>query len=196
MDKIQPSIDFISQAAKVVKPGINLAASAAPLHTSVPIAPIKAVLGVFVFFRDQMERLLSAVEIAMYLLKQLGLYFEHFLQVESTSLAKDLEVVASSYSLVLAFLATGHRAHTKKRSKRVRELLWSSDKVGEFEQGCKTAVTKLEMAANHCNRDGSQTEFSYVKKGVDVALNEMKKPDIVVANTFNSAGTLWYGKST
>ena len=179
LGKIQPGIDFVSMGAEMLHSGVDIAASIAPLHIGLPIALIRAILGVVVFSRDQMERLLTGVKTATYMLKQLSLYFEYFKQVDSPA-AKNLEdVLAGSYTVVLEYLALGHRALAKRGPNKAWELLWSKDKINQFEKSCTDAGVKLETAAGHCHRDGTQTDLRKTKEQIDMTLEEMKELDII-----------------
>jgi hypothetical protein len=182
LDKPQPGIDLVGQAVKVVQPGIDLAASLDPVHIGVPVALIGEILRVVTFFSDQMERLLSGVSTATFMLKQLSLYFEYFNCIDEAAMAINFEeVLVSSYTIVFEFLAIGHRALPKHGPKRAWGLLWSQDMVNNFDESCATAGRKLEMAANHCDRDGSRRDLAQVKQQISSALDQMKQLDVIAA---------------
>jgi DNA polymerase III delta prime subunit len=180
LDKLQPGIDLVGQAVELIKPGIDVATSLDPIHIGVPVALIKAILQVATFFSDQMERLLAGLSTATFMLKQLSLYFEYFKFVDGAAVANNLEeVLVSSYTTVFEFLAIGHRALRENGVKRAWELLWSQDIVKGFDESCTAASDKLEMAANHCNRDGSRKDLAQVKEQIGSILGQMKQLDVV-----------------
>ena len=182
LDKIQPGINLVSQMAAVAKPGVDLAASIDPLHIGIPLALIKAALGVMIFTSEQMEKLLSGMIMTTFMLQQLSLYFEYFKQVDSPTEAKSLEdVLSSTYSLVFGFLLVGQCALSKRGPKRAFELLWSKNKVDEYERSCESAAQKLEMAANHCHRNGSHKQLRDMMGRIELIMSEMKRLDIVRA---------------
>lgn len=124
LDWVEPAIGTVSQVFGIPKPGIDLAASIAPLHIGVPVALIKALLGVVTFSHEEMENLLTGTKNAAYMLKKISLYFEYFKHVDIASDAKNLEdELAKSYSIVFVFLAVDYRIFNQKGPQRTLRLL-------------------------------------------------------------------------
>lgn len=145
----------LSQMLTVIQPALDAAASIEPMYAGIPIALIRAVLGIIVFNREQMEVLLDGIEAAIFMLRQLAFYCQVVERVSQDfpKPAKALEdALINAYARNLTFLSHGQHVAVTNGVGRTLKLLWKQGMLQDFKRYYNQDAQRLEMAAKQCDR--------------------------------------------
>jgi hypothetical protein len=124
-----------------------------PIHAGLPWAGIKILLSIAIADINQMETLVTGMDLALEAANRLRAYFLYYKQLPNHLTTDNFrKALIKMYAKVLAFLAQAFKVYKTKLWLRGLRTFWQDSTIRDFEEDGDKLSQRLEIEASNCDR--------------------------------------------